>query len=88
MTIFCFLLFCLLILFCRYDVAVLRLERPVYYEPHIAPICLPRAGLDPEVRVEKPAIKINFTPKYYRIKVFFFPFLYAIPKTFDFTTKL
>lgn len=32
----------------RYDVAVLRLERPVYYEPHIAPICLPRAGLDPE----------------------------------------
>ena len=25
----------------RFDVAVLRLERPVRYAPHIAPICLP-----------------------------------------------
>lgn len=25
----------------RYDVAVLRLDRPVRYEPHILPICLP-----------------------------------------------
>ena len=33
----------------RYDVAVLRLSSPVHYAPHIAPICLPRAGLDPEV---------------------------------------
>ncbi|GAB6027777.1 hypothetical protein CHUAL_002012 [Chamberlinius hualienensis] len=26
----------------RYDVAVLRLDRPVEYQPHITPICLPR----------------------------------------------
>lgn len=31
----------------RYDVAVLRLDRPVQYAPHIAPICLPEAGRDP-----------------------------------------
>ena len=31
----------------RYDVAVLRLERPVRYAPHITPICLPEAGRDP-----------------------------------------
>ena len=31
----------------RYDVAVLRLARPVRYAPHIAPICLPEAGRDP-----------------------------------------
>ena len=28
----------------RYDVAVLRLDRPVRYAPHIAPICLPEIG--------------------------------------------
>ncbi len=32
----------------RYDVAVLTLSRPVRYEPHISPICLPEAGRDPE----------------------------------------
>lgn len=26
----------------RFDVAVLRLDRPVEYKPHITPICLPR----------------------------------------------
>jgi len=31
----------------RFDVAVLRLDRPVQYAPHIAPICLPEAGRDP-----------------------------------------
>jgi len=31
----------------RFDVAVLRLERPVRYAPHIAPICLPEVGRDP-----------------------------------------
>ena len=31
----------------RYDVAVLRLDRPVRYAPHIAPICLPEIGRDP-----------------------------------------
>uniref|UniRef100_A0A8D8QZ95 Serine proteinase stubble n=4 Tax=Cacopsylla melanoneura TaxID=428564 RepID=A0A8D8QZ95_9HEMI len=30
----------------RYDVAVLRLDRPVQYMPHIAPICLPDKGED------------------------------------------
>ncbi|KAJ1526967.1 hypothetical protein ONE63_008514 [Megalurothrips usitatus] len=30
----------------RYDVAVLRLDRPVQYMPHIAPICLPQKGAD------------------------------------------
>lgn len=30
----------------RYDVAVLRLDRPVQYMPHIAPICLPEKGED------------------------------------------
>ena len=30
----------------RYDVAVLRLDRPVHYMPHIAPICLPTKGAD------------------------------------------
>ena len=28
----------------RYDVAVLRLDRRVRYEPHILPICLPIKG--------------------------------------------
>jgi hypothetical protein len=28
----------------RYDVAVLRLDRRVRYEPHILPICLPQKG--------------------------------------------
>ena len=27
--------------------AVLRLDRPVRYAPHIAPICLPEVGRDP-----------------------------------------
>ena len=31
----------------RFDVAVLRLDRPVRYAPHIAPICLPEVGRDP-----------------------------------------
>ncbi|XP_040583953.1 serine protease 33 [Lepeophtheirus salmonis] len=31
----------------RYDVAVLTIDRPVQYAPHIAPICLPEAGRDP-----------------------------------------
>ncbi|KAE9524381.1 hypothetical protein AGLY_015218 [Aphis glycines] len=30
----------------RFDVAVLRLDRPVQYMPHIAPICLPDKGED------------------------------------------
>jgi secreted trypsin-like serine protease len=30
----------------RFDVAVLRLDRPVQYMPHIAPICLPEKGED------------------------------------------
>ena len=30
----------------RYDVAVLRLDRYVPYEPHISPICLPEKGED------------------------------------------
>ncbi|KAF2356971.1 Serine proteases trypsin domain [Trinorchestia longiramus] len=30
----------------RYDVAVIRLEVPVHYEPHIQPICLPEKGTD------------------------------------------
>ena len=31
----------------RYDVAVLTLDRPARYAPHVAPICLPEAGRDP-----------------------------------------
>lgn len=31
----------------RFDVAVLRLDRPVRYAPHIAPISLPEVGRDP-----------------------------------------
>ena len=30
----------------RYDVAVIRLQVPVHYEPHIQPICLPDKGTD------------------------------------------
>lgn len=30
----------------RFDVAVLKLDRPVQYMPHIAPICLPDKGED------------------------------------------
>nr|CAD7431557.1 unnamed protein product [Timema monikensis] len=30
----------------RFDVAVLKLDRPVQYMPHIAPICLPEKGED------------------------------------------
>ena len=30
----------------RYDVAVLKLSRPVRYDWHISPICLPRRGLN------------------------------------------
>lgn len=30
----------------RFDVAVLRLDRPVQFMPHIAPICLPDKGED------------------------------------------
>ncbi|XP_008209678.1 serine proteinase stubble isoform X1 [Nasonia vitripennis] len=30
----------------RFDVAVLRLDRPVHYMPHIAPICLPEKNED------------------------------------------
>ena len=30
----------------RYDVAVIRLDVPVHYEPHIQPICLPDKGTD------------------------------------------
>ncbi|KAB7507291.1 Serine proteinase stubble [Armadillidium nasatum] len=30
----------------RFDVAVIRLETPVQYEPHIHPICLPEKGRD------------------------------------------
>ena len=41
----------------RFDVAVLRLEEPVYYAPHIAPICLPRANLDPEVALDTTAYR-------------------------------
>eukprot|EP00094_Tigriopus_californicus_P006862 TCALIF_06611-PA protein Name:"Similar to Sb Serine proteinase stubble (Drosophila melanogaster)" AED:0.38 eAED:0.41 QI:0/0/0/1/0.5/0.6/5/0/353 len=33
---------------CRFDVAVLTLNRPANYAPHISPICLPEAGRDPE----------------------------------------
>jgi len=32
----------------RFDIAVLRLEAPVNYVTHIAPICLPQVGRDPE----------------------------------------
>eukprot|EP00096_Caligus_rogercresseyi_P000652 TRINITY_DN11128_c0_g1_i1.p1 TRINITY_DN11128_c0_g1~~TRINITY_DN11128_c0_g1_i1.p1 ORF type:complete len:390 (+),score=35.03 TRINITY_DN11128_c0_g1_i1:163-1332(+) len=31
----------------RFDVAVLTIDRPAQYAPHIAPICLPEAGRDP-----------------------------------------
>ena len=30
----------------RFDVAILKLSRPVLYEPHISPICLPDKGKD------------------------------------------
>lgn len=30
----------------RFDVAVLRLDRPVHYMPHISPICLPEKNED------------------------------------------
>ena len=30
----------------RYDVAVIRLDVPVLYQPHIQPICLPEKGTD------------------------------------------
>ena len=33
---------------CRFDVAVLTLDRNVRYAPHISPICLPEAGKDPD----------------------------------------
>lgn len=36
----------------RYDVAVLRLDRPVRYEPHISPVCLPMKGEDVPVDTE------------------------------------
>jgi len=32
----------------RFDVAVLKLATPVHYATHIAPICLPQVGRDPE----------------------------------------
>ena len=32
--------------FTRFDVAVLKLDRPVHYMPHIAPICLPEKNED------------------------------------------
>lgn len=32
--------------FTRFDVAVLRLDRPVHYMPHVAPICLPEKNED------------------------------------------
>lgn len=32
----------------RFDVAVLKLAKPVFYASHIAPICLPQVGRDPE----------------------------------------
>lgn len=35
-----------IISFIRFDVAVLRLDRPVHYLPHIVPICLPEKNED------------------------------------------
>ena len=39
----------------RFDVAVLQMSSPVNYMSHIAPICLPQIGRDPEVSLNFPA---------------------------------
>ena len=38
----------------RFDVAVLQIVSPVNYMSHIAPICLPQIGRDPEVTLTFP----------------------------------
>lgn len=30
----------------RFDVAVIKLDKPVHYQPHVQPICLPEKGKD------------------------------------------
>lgn len=30
----------------RFDVAVIKLDSPVHYQPHVQPICLPDKGTD------------------------------------------
>ena len=44
----------LLCSFIRFDVAVLKLSSTVSYMSHIAPICLPQVGRDPEVDSQTP----------------------------------
>lgn len=41
-----FIVYCKSLWFFRYDIAVLRLNRPVVYRANILPICLPSADDD------------------------------------------
>ena len=64
----------------RFDVAVLRLDRPVRYAPHIAPICLPEIGRDPSpgtqayVAGKKPKKDMKYVANLIRLLLFFLIF--------------